>query len=386
MKIGARRSTTANDRMDKRRRARYRRHLRRELRSAALYSALMRIEADPERSDVFRDLRDAKMRHAEVWRCKLDVRTASAVSRDVFGLLCSTAARAFGTNAVIPILRWKESRDMREYSAEGEGADVAKDSRYHDRTLKGLAQGQAAPLWVEDQSSSGSSGRVRAAVLGVNDGLVSNFSLVMGISGGTDNADLVLLAGIAGLAAGAFSMAAGEYVSMRSQRDISEHELFKQAANIRDWPEEERAELESIYRSKGLTEDEARLIAARVMSDSEAALDTMAREKLGVDPDELGAPWGAAFASFAAFVGGAVVPILPFLFSIGNRTIASAALSAAALLIVGAVLAVASGNRPYWGALRMLLVGSLAAAVTYGIGALVRAAVGDLGGGGVPQL
>lgn len=377
---------TANDRMDKRRRARYRRHLRRELRSAALYSALMRIEADPERSDVFRDLRDAKMRHAEVWQRELDVRAAAVVGRDVFGLLCSAAARVLGTSAVIPILRWKESRDMREYSSEGEGGDAAKDSRYHDRTLKGLAQGHASPLWVEDESSSGTSGRIRAAVLGVNDGLVSNFSLVMGISGGTDNADLVLLAGIAGLMAGAFSMAAGEYVSMRSQRDISEHELSKQMANIRDWPEAERAELELIYRSKGLTEDEARLIAARVMSDSETALDTMAREKLGLDPDELGAPWGAAFASFAAFVGGAVVPILPFLFSVGNRTIASAALSAAALLIVGGVLAAASGNRPYWGALRMLLVGSLAAAVTYGIGALVRAAVGDLGGGGSPPL
>ena len=369
---------TANDRTDKRRLRRCRKHLKRELRAAALYSALTRIEADPERSEVFRDLRDAKMRRAEAWRREINVRAAAAGGRDVFGLLCSVAARVLGTNAVIPILRCKESRDLREYSPEEGSIDAAKDSRYHDRILEGLLQGHAAPREVEDQSAAGASGRIRAAVLGVNDGLVSNFSLVMGVSGGTDNADLVLLAGIAGLMAGAFSMAAGEYVSMRSQRDIYEHELAKQMANIRDWPEEERAELELIYRAKGLTDDEARLIAERVMSDPETALDTMAREKLGLDPNELGAPWGAAFASFAAFVGGAVVPILPFLFGAENRTIASAALSAAALLIVGGALSAASGNRPYWGGLRMLLVGSLAAAVTYSIGALVRAAVGEL--------
>lgn len=369
---------TADDQPDERRLRRRRKHLKRELRAAALYSALMRIEADPERSEVFRDLRDAKMRRAEAWRRKIDTHTAAAGGRDAFGLLCSAAARALGTNAVIPILRWKESRDLREYSLEEGSVDVAKDSRYHDRALEGLVHGRGAARPVDDQSATGLSGRIRAAVLGVNDGLVSNFSLVMGVSGGTDNADLVLLAGIAGLVAGAFSMAAGEYVSMRSQRDIYEHELSKQMANIRDWPAEERAELELIYRAKGLTDDEARLIASRVMSDPETALDTMAREKLGLDPNELGAPWGAAFASFAAFVGGAIVPILPFLFGAGNRTIASAALSAAALLIVGGALAAASGNRPYLGSLRMLLVGSLAAAVTYGIGALVRAAVGEL--------
>ena len=369
---------TADGHTDKRRRRRRRKHLRRELRAAALYSALMRIEADPERSEVFRDLRDAKMRRAEAWRHETDVRTAAAGGRDAFGLLCSSAARALGTNAVIPILRWKESRDLREHSSEEGTVDVAKDSRYYDRVLEDLVQGRAAARPVDDHSAAGLSGRIRAAVLGVNDGLVSNFSLVMGVSGGTDNADLVLLAGIAGLAAGAFSMAAGEYVSMRAQRDIYEHELSKQMANILDWREEEQAEMELIYRAKGLTDDEARLIAERIMSDPETALDTMAREKLGLDPNELGAPWGAAFASFAAFVGGAVVPILPFLFGAGNSTIASAALSAAALITVGGVLSAASGKRPYLGSLRMLLVGSIAAAVTYGIGTLVRAAVGEL--------
>ena len=276
---------------------------------------------------------------------------------------------------------WEESGEIREYYADPEAKDIAQDERHHERVLKGLARGQTEPvsLWEESRSATGASGNIRAAVLGMNDGLVSNFSLVMGVSGGTDNTDFILLAGVAGLLAGAFSMAAGEYVSMRSQRDIYEHEIEKQRIEIRDWPDEEQATLDLIYQSKGLTEAEADLISRRVMADAEAALDTMAREDLGLDPNELGSPWGAAFASFAAFVGGAIVPILPFLFNVGNSVIVSAALSAFALLLVGGSLAAASGNRPYWGALRMLLVGGLAAAVTYAIGTLVGVSVAELG-------
>ena len=268
-----------------------------------------------------------------------------------------------------------------EYYADPEATDIAKDERHHERVLKGLARGQTepVPLWEESRSATGASGNIRAAVLGVNDGLVSNLSLIMGVSGGTDNTDFILLAGVAGLLAGAFSMAAGEYVSMRSQRDIYEHEIDKQRIEIRDWPDEEQATLDLIYQSKGLTEAEADLISRRVMADAEAALDTMAREDLGLDPNELGSPWGAATASFAAFVGGAIVPILPFLFNLGNSVVISAALSAMALLLVGGSLAAASGNKLYWGALRMLLVGSAAAAVTYAIGTLVGVSVAELG-------
>ena len=191
-------------------------------------------------------------------------------------------------------LLWEESGEIREYYADPEATDIARDERHHERVLKGLARGQTGPvpLWEESRSATGASGNIRAAVLGMNDGLVSNFSLVMGVSGGTDNTDFILLAGVAGLLAGAFSMAAGEYVSMRSQRDIYEHEIEKQRIEIRDWPDEEQATLDLIYQSKGLTEAEADLISRRVMADAEAALDTMAREDLGLDPNELGSPWG----------------------------------------------------------------------------------------------
>ena len=366
---------------DPRRVARYRRYLKSELHAAALYSALARIEDDPERSRVFQELCDSEIEHAKVWAAKLGIEASPPTRLGFLGFLRFALAKAFGTNAVIPLLLWEESGEIREYYADPEATDIAKDERHHERVLKGLARGQTdpVPLWEESRTATGASGNIRAAVLGMNDGLVSNFSLVMGVSGGTGNTDFILLAGVAGLLAGAFSMAAGEYVSMRSQRDIYEHEIEKQRIEIRDWPEEEQATLDLIYRSKGLTQDEADLISRRVMADAEAALDTMTREDLGLDPNELGSPWGAAFASFAAFVGGAIVPILPFLFNIGNSVIISAALSAVALLLVGGSLAAASGNKPYWGALRMLLVGSAAAAVTYAIGALIGVSVAELG-------
>ncbi len=213
--------------------------------------------------------------------------------------------------------------------------------------------------------------------MGVNDGLVSNFSLVMGVAGGTGNADFVLLAGLAGLFAGAFSMAAGEYVSMRSQRDIYEFELAKERIELIEWPEEELEELELIYQAKGLSAEEASTVAQRVMADPEVALDTMAREELGLDPSELGSPRGAAFASFLAFVGGALVPIAPHVLQAGDLAfLLSAGLSAAALLIVGSTLASMSGRTVWWGGLRMLLAGGAAATVTYGIGSLVGIPLG----------
>ena len=219
-------------------------------------------------------------------------------------------------------------------------------------------------------------GNLRAAVLGVNDGLVSNFSLVMGVAGGVDDPKFVLFAGIAGLLAGAFSMAAGEYISVRSQRDVYEHQIRRESARLNDSPEYGIALLERIYKMKGLTADEASEVARRIMSDADVALDTIVREDLGLSPSSLGSPFGAASSSFAAFVLGAIVPVLPYLFDAGALAFTlSAVLSAVALAVVGAVIASGSGLNAAWGAVRMLAVGGLAAAVTYGIGRLVGVVV-----------
>ena len=216
------------------------------------------------------------------------------------------------------------------------------------------------------------SGSLRAGVLGVNDGLVSNFSLVMGVAGGTGNPDFVLLAGIAGLLAGAFSMAAGEYVSMRSQRDVYEHQLQLKRDAIETRPEEEEEDLTLVYQSKGLPRPDAQLVARHVMADPKVALDTIARESLGLDPSQLGSPWGASISSFTAFVVGSLVPILPYVFGVEHRAaLFSAVMSAVALLCVGGLMAWTSKRSVLWGSLRMLLVGGLAASVTFGVGRLI---------------
>ena len=219
-------------------------------------------------------------------------------------------------------------------------------------------------------------GNLRAAILGVNDGLVSNFSLVMGVAGGIDDPKWVLLAGIAGLLAGAFSMAAGEYVSVAGQRDVYRNRISALAASLRASKYEEILRIATIYESKGLTTLESMEVAKRLMENPDAALDTVVREELGLSEDTLGSPLGAASSSFVAFIIGAIVPILPYLLGAGSLAFTlSAALSALALVIVGALVAAGSGRNLAWGGAKMLMAGGGAAAVTFGIGNLVGIAI-----------
>ncbi len=219
-------------------------------------------------------------------------------------------------------------------------------------------------------------GNLRAAILGVNDGLVSNFSLVMGVAGGVDDPKWVLLAGIAGLLAGAFSMAAGEFVSVGGQRDVYRNRIKTLAESLRTSRYEEILRIAAIYETKGLTTLESMNVAKRLMENPDAALDTVAREELGLSPETIGSPFGAASSSFVAFVLGAIIPILPYLLGAGSLAfMLSAGLSAIALVIVGALVAAGSGRNLVWGGAKMLMAGGFAAAITFGIGNLVGIAV-----------
>jgi VIT1/CCC1 family predicted Fe2+/Mn2+ transporter len=229
-----------------------------------------------------------------------------------------------------------------------------------------------------EQRAGGKSGALRAAIFGVNDGLVSNLSLIFGVAGaGVDNG-VVVVAGVAGLLAGAFSMAAGEYVSVRVQREVFERLIHLEAHEIGSDPEAERAELAQLYVRKGLPRDLAARLAEELMKDPETALDTHAREELGLDPQEgLGSPAAAAAASFAMFSAGAFVPLVPFLFGSGGAAIAiSAALSGSALFGVGAAMSYLTGRNPMLSGLRMLGIGAAAAGVTYLVGTLLDVGVG----------
>jgi VIT1/CCC1 family predicted Fe2+/Mn2+ transporter len=218
----------------------------------------------------------------------------------------------------------------------------------------------------------GQSGMLRASVFGVSDGLVSNLALVMGIAGATTDARMVVLAGMAGLLAGSFSMGAGEWISMTSQRELFERQIELARERFRTMPSAQESELAALYEGKGIPQAEACNLAACLMRNPDMALETKVREELGIDPGELGSPWGAAIGSFLSFTAGALVPLLPYLIVRGSAAFVSAvALSLVALVAVGAGLSLATGRRPIVSAVRQVLTGTAAAAVTFLIGSII---------------
>jgi VIT1/CCC1 family predicted Fe2+/Mn2+ transporter len=229
------------------------------------------------------------------------------------------------------------------------------------------------PIGGEERTGGGRTGALRAAIFGVNDGLVSNLSLIFGVAGAGVANDIVILAGVAGLLAGAFSMAAGEYISVRVQREVFERLIHLEAHEIGSDPEAERAELAELYARKGLPRDLADRLAEELMKDPAVALDTHAREELGLDPGEgLGSPAAAAVASFVMFSMGAFVPLVAFLFSTGDdAVIVSAGLSAVALFGVGSAMTYLTGRNPLSSGIRMLLIGAAAAGITYFVGTIL---------------
>jgi vacuolar iron transporter family protein len=243
------------------------------------------------------------------------------------------------------------------------------------RLLKGndLLAGRGRPI-DEQTAVAGRSGALRAAVFGINDGLLTNAALIMGFAGAAQGRSVIVLAGVSGLLAGAFSMGAGEYVSMRVQRDLLQRLLHLEAHELENDPVGEERELAAIYRHKGLSADLSDLVAAEVMKDPKVALDTHAREELGLDPDMgLGNPMGAAISSFVMFAVGALVPLFPFFFAGGPGAKATALLlTAIALLAVGAVTALLTAKSVWRSAVRILAIGVAATAVTYAIGSLLH--------------
>ena len=235
-------------------------------------------------------------------------------------------------------------------------------------------EGHPMPRTVEDvgrRHRSFGGGTLRAGVFGVNDGLVSNTCLVMGVAGASVEPSIIVLTGVAGLFAGAFSMGAGEFISMLSQREMFEHQIAQEGDELRRYPKEEAEELALIYAARGIPKAEARSLAKKLIANPKQALDTLAREELGLNPDELGSPGGAAISSFVAFSIGASLPVIPFLLGYeADGVPIAAALSGVALFMVGAALSLFSGKNAWFSGFRMFAIGAAAAAATYGIGSL----------------
>ena len=360
-------------------------NLRLEQDAIALYEALASIERDPRRASAFRTIAGNERRHADVWAGKLRELGATAPDPPRPRLrvrVIIAIARLFGTHAVRDMVQALEGSEEDAYTAQaGPEVDaIAADEREHAAIWQRLGRDRDGGADVgrdiarsERWHRAGRSGTLRAVIFGVSDGLVSNLALVMGVAGASDGAgNFVLLAGVAGLLAGAFSMAAGEYISMQSQRELFERQIELERAELEAMPEEEEAELASVYRAKGFTEAEAATIAHRMFSDPQHALDTLVREELGLDPDELGSPWGAAFGSFVAFAIGALIPVVPYLFT-GAATafVVAIGVSLAALFAVGAGVSLLTGRSTLFSGARQVAIGAAAAAVTYVVGSVI---------------
>jgi VIT1/CCC1 family predicted Fe2+/Mn2+ transporter len=223
---------------------------------------------------------------------------------------------------------------------------------------------------------AGGGSALRAAVFGANDGLVSNASLIIGVAGAGPDPKVIILAGVAGLLAGGFSMAAGEYISVRTQCELLEHQIELERKELEDHPARETSELAALYEAKGVPPDQARTIAASILADPEKGLVTLVKEELGLDPEGLASPFQAAGASFLSFAFGAVVPLLPYIVMRGSGAFVGTIIATAAgLLAVGATISMFTGRSPIRSALRQALIGALAAGATFLVGKLIGVSV-----------
>ena len=357
-----------------------------EIDSAALYRALADLEPDPRLADLYGRLAATEEKHAGFWEERLRASGARVPERRVGwrARVLIALARRFGTQTVLPTLNDLERADSSGYDGQPEsrGTAMPAEERSHARLLESLSSGGgvggAALGRFEGRHRAASGNALRAAVLGANDGLLSNFSLVMGVAGAQVSANTVLVTGLAGLLAGAGSMAMGEWVSVTSARELAGHQLEIEAREIEQIPDEEREELALIYEAKGLGAEQARELAARQIADRSTALDTLAREELGIDPEELGgSATVAAATSFVLFALGASVPVIPYFVLSGDLAVlVSALLSVAGLFTIGALITLFTGRGALYSGGRQVIIGGAAAALTYAVGRLIGGAVG----------
>jgi VIT1/CCC1 family predicted Fe2+/Mn2+ transporter/rubrerythrin len=375
-----------------------------------LYDGLARMERDPHRAEAFRTIAADERRHAAVWEDRLREAGVALPKHDGPGprmRFILLVARVLGTRAVGDLVRTLEGNDERRYAkgapaAPSAGmtatmASMAADERRHaetwrwlekpshgdeaaattvDAERRGRVAASVAEITKAENWHRGGAGTLRAIVFGASDGLVSNLSLVMGVAGATAEPSFILLSGIAGLLAGAFSMAAGEYISVRSQVEVLERQIALERAELAAIPEEEFEELVAIYRSKGLPEADARRFAEHIFQDPEVALQTLVREELGLDQEGISSPWSAAGGSFLAFTVGAIIPVIPFLFGGGDMVLlVSFGMSMAALFLLGALVSLLTGRSMVFSGLRQVGIGAAAAIVTFMVGRLIGVSV-----------
>jgi len=336
-----------------------------EVDSTEQYLAMAAHEPDAGTMRVYQNLADIEKKHVDFWETRLRAAGHDPGPRKPSwrARVLVACARRWGAKSVLETVATNEYESRNSYVPQTETAatTMTSEEHAHARVLRAIL------------SKTG----LGAAVLGANDGLSSNLSLVMGVAGASVDNHTLLLTGIAGLLAGACSMAMGEWISVTSSRELAEREMRTESDELEANPEEERHELQLIYEAKGLSPEEAADLSAKLLADPKAAVGVLAREELGIDPDDLGgSPWVAAGTSLLLFALGALIPVLPFLFLKGTAAIVtSLVFGGTGLCLMGTAIAVFTGRSAIYSAGRQLILGLLAAGVTFGIGRLIGVAI-----------
>ena len=357
----------------------YKAYLNDELEAASIYNILAKSYINPDKASIFIKLAESEIRHASHWAKLIGLESSKLNynKNTIRTIYVKLVCRLFGPDKILPWLARIESAGVRVYDNDPEAKFLSSEERNHAKTILQMASTISPKSHQSNESTikSVAQGNVRAAILGINDGLISNFCLIMGFAGGataTGNPEYILLAGFAGLLAGSLSMGAGEYVSVKAQVDLYEYQISKETEELILWPEEELEELKLIYMAKGLSEDLATETAQSIIDNPESAINTMVREELGLNPDDLGSPITASITSILSFTMGAIVPIIPFMLTSGNLAlILTSLLSIFSLMIIGGITALNTGVNLLKGSMRMLFFGSAAALITYISGTLI---------------
>lgn len=355
-----------------------------EVDASYLYTSLAEHEDDPTIAGVYRQMSEIERGHAEAFahKAKIDLREMMRPSWRARTL--NTIGRIFGYDYVLGSLMDTEKSissavitQKKKHAQELTGTETT-----HVKILRAILEKEkkvtgAQLSKFESRHRSVGGNAIRAAVLGGNDGLVSNFSLVMGVAGATSGQEGVLLAGIAGLLAGALSMALGEWISVKSSQELYENQMQIEMEELETNPEGEAKEIALIYMAKGIPEDQAHAMASEIMKDKSQAHDLLVREELGINEEELkGSAVEAAIYSFLLFSIGAVIPLFPFMFMSGIKAILiSVAASTIGLFLIGAAITLFTGRNVWFSGFRQVLFGLAAAAITFGIGKLIGVAI-----------
>jgi VIT1/CCC1 family predicted Fe2+/Mn2+ transporter len=339
-----------------------------EKESAWLYLQVAAAEPDPHKSRLFTQLAAAAEEQADKWVAS-SRNSAGSSPRRVFApsvraRIVARLIKRFGPRSLRSVLAAMKLRGLSIYSVPA--------------AISG--QGHAMPTSLAEVGARHRStlrGNLRASVFGVNDGLVSNASLVLGVAGAGASSGYVLTTGVAGLLAGALSMAAGEYVSVRTQREMYEYQIALEREEVAEYPDEEAEELALIYAARGVDLEQARAVSRALLANPEQALDVLAREELGLNPEDLGFPWQAASTSFLSFAAGAAIPLIPLVTHVATKRVlvVTVALTGISLFAVGMVLSLFTGRDAWRGAIRMVLIGGGAGALSYLVGRALGVAV-----------